>query len=184
MPEEKKPNSGQGGLTIGGKPVINTSTTGTKPESFLEGRVDITAPKKTTSSFKAGLEKAISGQPKQDVPIVKAMNEQQPEITQEQIAAREQELKTLSGSSFDIDALYTATKQDYSDVIYFGNTFIKSKEELEAVLADPAQRSQFYNEKKSVLGKYFQFVSENDFDTKISAPVTELEYVSLSKGEF
>jgi len=175
MPEEKKPNSGQGGLTIGGKPVINTSTTGTKPESFLEGRVDITAPKKTTSSFKAGLEKAISGQPKQDVPIVKAMNEQQPEITQEQIAAREQELKTLSGSSFDIDALYTATKQDYSDVIYFGNTFIKSKEELEAVLADPAQRSQFYNEKKSVLGKYFQFVSENDFDTKISGGLSEYE---------
>ncbi len=181
MPEEKKFTPRIGGAKIDTKPVVNTSTTSDQPESFLETRVGPIAPKKTTTpSFKAGLEKAISGQKKEPVPIVKAMNEQQPEITQEQAVAREQELKNLSGTSLDAETLFVAAKQDYGDVIFFGNTFIKNKEELEAVLADPAQRSQFYNEKKSVLNKYFNIISEKDFDTKIGGGLSEYEKLQFT----
>ena len=181
MPDEKKFTPRIGGAKIDTKPVVNTSTTSDQPESFLETRVGPIAPKKTTTpSFKAGLEKAISGQKKEPVPIVKAMNEQQPEITQEQAVAREQELKNLSGTSLDAETLFVAAKQDYGDVIFFGNTFIKNKEELEAVLADPAQRSQFYNEKKSVLNKYFNIISEKDFDTKIGGGLSEYEKLQFA----
>jgi len=157
------------------KKVVVTSTNKKPSGTFLDRVLNTSTPETTTPSFKTGLVKAISGQPKESSPIMKAVKESQPKITQEQIAARDQELKKLSGSNFDIDALFTATKQDYGDVIYFGNTFIKNKEELEAVLADPFQRDQFFIEKKSELGKYFQIANAKDFDAKIAGGLSEYE---------
>jgi hypothetical protein len=204
MPEEKKPTPRQGGLTIGGKPVTNTSTTGTKPESFLEGRVDITGevqkaqPKPAAKpTFKPLPAKPITGATGFKKPAeVKTTAEQNKVLvaaskkavslfpedmlkkSAQEAEAREQELKNLSGKSLDVETLFTATK--YGETIKFGNTVIENKEQLEAVLADPAQRSQFYNEKKTELGKYFNIISEKDFDTKIGGGLSEYEKIQFT----
>lgn len=94
--------------------------------------------------------------------------------TEEEITAREAELKALSGKSLDTETLFVATK-DLGNRIRFGNTVIESKEELDAILQDPVQRSQFYNEKRSDLAKYFSIRDEKDFDAKISGGLSEAE---------
>ena len=186
MPEEKKPTPRQGGSKIDAKPVPKVkglSFTFNASSNEVQEDVPKAQPKPKGVGFLVTppppKPKVSLANPPAFTPDRPLTEKEKTEITgvQAEIVAREQareqELKNLSGKSLDVETLFTATK--YGETIKFGNTVIENKEQLEAVLADPAQRSQFYNEKKTELGKYFNIISEKDFDTKIGGGLSEYE---------
>jgi len=95
-------------------------------------------------------------------------------VSTEELEARETEVAALVGKDLDVQNLFTATK-DFGNEVSFGKSRIKNAEELQAVLSDPFQRSQFYNEKRNELARFFNVASEKDFDNKLAGGLSEYE---------
>jgi hypothetical protein len=101
------------------------------------------------------------------------------EARDQELEARNQELKNLYGQSLDVDNLFVAAR-GLEGEITFGDQKIKTKEELEAILADPTQRTSFYFAKRNEINKYFNITSEKDFDQKLGGGLSEMEKLEYS----
>lgn len=101
------------------------------------------------------------------------------EARDQEFEARDQELKNLYGQSLDVDNLFVAAR-GLEGEITFGDQKIKNKEELEAILSDPNQRTSFYFAKRNEINKYFNITSEKDFDQKLGGGLSEAEKLQFS----
>jgi hypothetical protein len=104
-----------------------------------------------------------------------SFNESVRVVTPEEVTGRETELAGIVGKDLDAQNLFTATKDGYGSTVSFGKGKIESSDQLQAILDDPLERSQFYNEKKNDLARYFNVASEKDFDDKLAGGLSAYE---------